>query len=75
MSINGNSQRVTIRGTYSVNSDCTGSMTLTFLPSGLVHHFDFVVASNGAEVEGIRTDPGVVGTGTYRRLSAGEGGQ
>jgi hypothetical protein len=75
VSINGTSQTVSIKGAYSVNSDCTGSMTLTFLPSGLVHHFDLVVASSGSDVQGVRTDPGVVGMGSYRRLSGGEGGQ
>ena len=74
VSINGNSERVSIKGTYSVKSDCTGSMILTFLPSGLVHHFDLVVAGNGS-VQGVRTDPGVVGMGTYRRLFGGDGGQ
>lgn len=69
VSINGNVQRASIQGTYTVNPDCTGSMILTFLPSGLVHHFDIVISPNGADIEGIRTDPGVVGTGAYRRLS------
>jgi hypothetical protein len=71
-SINGNLQRVAIKGTYVVKSDCTGSMTLTFLPSGIVQHFDFVVSGNAAEMQGIRTDPGVVGTGAYRRLPGGD---
>jgi hypothetical protein len=68
VSVNGDVHRVTINGTYTVNSDCTGSMTLTFSPSGLVNHLDFLVFSNGAKLQGIRTDPGVVGTGNYRKL-------
>jgi hypothetical protein len=72
VSVNGAPESVTIRGTYSVNADCTGSMTLTFLPSGPVQHFDFVISPNGAEIQAIRTDAGVVGTGVYRRISGGE---
>jgi hypothetical protein len=72
VSINGALERVSIRGVYSVNADCTGSMTLTFLPSGLVQHFDLVVSADGVEIQAIRTDTGVVGTGVYRRISGGE---
>jgi len=69
VSVNGVAERVTFTGVYSVKSDCSGSMTLTLLPSGLVYHFDLVIAANGAEIQGIRTDAGVVGTGVYRKMS------
>src|SRR5215468_4512869 len=69
VSVNGAAERVILRGLYSVNPDCTGGMTLTFLPSGLVQHFDLIVSPNGREIRGIRTDVGVVGTGTYRQAS------
>jgi hypothetical protein len=69
VSVNGAAERVTLKGLYSVNPDCTGSMTLTFLPSGLVQHFDLIVSPNGTEIRGVRTDAGVVGTGVYRKMS------
>ena len=72
VSVNGATERVTLRGLYSVNPDCTGGMTLTFLPSGLVQHFDLIVSPNGTEIRGIRTDVGVVGTGTYRKTSGAD---
>jgi hypothetical protein len=72
VSVNGAAERVTLRGLYSVNPDCTGSMTLTFLPSGLVAHFDLIVSPNGTEIRGIRTDAGVVGTGVYRKTSGAD---
>ena len=72
VSVNGAAERVILRGLYSVNPDCTGGMTLTFLPSGLVQHFDLIVSPNGREIRGIRTDVGVVGTGTYRRASGAD---
>jgi hypothetical protein len=75
VSVNGDVHRVTVKGTYIVNSDCTGSMTLTFSPSGVVNHFDFLVFADGAELQGIRTDPGVVGTGNYRRLPGDDPGK
>ena len=72
VSVNGAAERMTRRGIYSVNPDCTGSMTLTFLPSGLVQHFDLIVSPNGKEIRGIRIDAGVVGTGVYRKASGAD---
>src|SRR5579862_6818984 len=34
VSVNGAAERVTLRGVYSVNPDCTGLMTLTWNPGG-----------------------------------------
>jgi hypothetical protein len=61
-SINGASFPVTIKGTYTVNADCTGSLTLQVSPVGLTVHADFVIASDGAEFRAIVTDPGSVVT-------------
>lgn len=71
VSVNGPAERVTFRSLYSINPDCTGSMTFTFSPTGLVQHFDLIVSSDGTEIRGIRTDTGVVGTGVYRKMSGG----
>ena len=41
-------------GTYTVNSDCTGTTT----DSTIGIHFNIVTVGGGAEVFGIQTDPG-----------------
>ena len=57
-SINGASFPVTIKGTYAVNRDCTGSLTLHASPVDITVHADFVIASDGAGFQAIVTDPG-----------------
>ena len=57
-SINGASFPVTITGTYTVNRDCTGSLTLHVSPVNIIVHADFVIDSGGAELRAIVTDPG-----------------
>jgi len=67
LSANGNILKVTIEGTYTVNSDCTGSMTLNVSPLGATVHVDFVIDDNGAEIRAIGTDAGVIESRVYRR--------
>ena|SRR5215467_7351111 len=67
LSANGNIQQVTIQGTYTVNSDCTGSMTLYVLPFQSTVHVCFVIDGDGAELRAIVTDPGVVESRVYRK--------
>jgi len=45
-------------GTYTVNSDCTGTTTDT--TAGI--HFNFEIAGGGAEILAIQTDPGNTAT-------------
>ena len=71
LSANGNSAKVTIVGTYTVNADCTGSMTLSVSPLGLTAHVDFVIDNDGHEIRTIGTDPGVVETRVYRKQFQG----
>jgi hypothetical protein len=74
-SLNGNSFPVTINGTYSVNPDFTGSMTLNVSPVGVTVHADFVITSNGTEFRGMVTDLGsavtVVGKKQFRTEESG----
>ena len=56
--------RGTITGTYTVNSDCTGSMSS---PSfGLT--WDLVIIGGGTEVFGIATTPFIVATSDFKKL-------
>jgi hypothetical protein len=64
LSVNGNIYRgVTVTGSYSVNPDCTGSLTES---DG--SHYDFVVLPDGNKATWIRTDAGTVVSGTEVRL-------
>lgn len=45
-------------GTYTVNSDCTGSFTLTFTDGRPPITTDFVVVSNGNEIDTVVTSAG-----------------
>jgi len=58
LSANGNIQAVTIAGTYTVNPDCTGTMTLNVSPLGVISHLDFVIVDDGAGLRAIVTDSG-----------------
>ena len=70
LSANGNVlSNVTFEGTYAVNPDCTGSMTIS---SSLgVSHADLVIDDDGAELRLIFTDSGVVETRVYRKQFRG----
>jgi hypothetical protein len=64
VSVNGAISRgVTVTGPYTVNRDCTGSLTQS---DGT--NYDMVVAPDGSTVFWIETDPGVVISGTEVRL-------
>jgi hypothetical protein len=68
VNVNGNVFRQTYTGTYTVNPDCTGSVTLMIdIPPGLVTHSDFVIDDNGAEIRAVETDAGSVITVIGRR--------
>jgi hypothetical protein len=54
-------------GSYTVNDDCTG--TLTFSPSGI--HFDIFVVPGGSQLHMIQTDAGNALAGVVKRVSHG----
>jgi hypothetical protein len=57
---------VTQTGSYTVNSDCTGSVT----QAGA--HYNFVVTPDGSTFSSIEADPGTVFSGTAHRLRIDE---
>jgi hypothetical protein len=61
LTANGNLRRVTWQGTYIVNPDCSGSMTLFISPLGATVNLDFVIDDDGTELRAISTGP--TGTG------------
>ena len=71
LSANGNINHVTFDGTYVVNPDCTGSMTLFVLPLGRTITLDFVIDDDGVEIRTIATDPGAIETRVYKRQFPG----
>jgi hypothetical protein len=70
-SSNGNFAPVTIEGTYTVNADCTGSMTLNVSPFDSTVHTAFVIDDDGAQVRAIVTDSGLVETRVYTKQYGG----
>lgn len=67
LSANGNIVRVTFQGTYAVNEDCTGSMTVVVSPFGSTVSLDFVIDDDGGELRAIVTGTGAVETRVYRK--------
>jgi hypothetical protein len=68
LSANGNIVKgVTVQGTYVVNPDCTGSMTIYILPFGSTAHLDFVIDDDGTELRAISTGQGAVETRVYKK--------
>jgi len=62
VSVNGEIYQSTIKGTYVVNPDCTGSMTLSVSAGGqhFTNQVDFVIVRGGTEFEAINKDSGSV---------------
>ena len=71
LSSNGNFvQFNNITGTYTVNSDCTGTFALQLAPNFTLHVF-FVIDSGGDGFQAIETEPGLVITRIGRRMFPG----
>src|SRR5262245_17714294 len=68
LSANGNIvKEVTAQGTYVVNPDCTGSLTIFILPFAATADLDFVVDDDGEELRTISTTAGSIETRVYRK--------
>ena len=72
LSANGNPATVTVEGTYAVNPDCTGSMTLHVSPIDATVHADFVIDDDGAELRAIVTDPNLIESRIYQKQFRGD---
>lgn len=59
-SLNGTTVPATEKGTYHVNSDCTGTYTVQISPLGITGSAFFVIDDLANEIQIITTDPGVV---------------
>lgn len=57
----------TFRGAYTVNADCTGSMTADF-GNGVTATQDFVIVSKGKKIYGIAADQETTWSGTFRKM-------
>lgn len=68
LSANGNIVKgVTVQGTYVVNPDCTGSMTIYILPFGSTADLDFVLDDDGTELRAIVTNAGAIESRVYKK--------
>lgn len=65
-SFGGDVTRYPINGTYTVDRDCTGTLTIN-MPNGFVLTNDFVILDEGKEINLIQTNPGTVVTGVLKR--------
>jgi hypothetical protein len=67
---NGSVMSTTRTGTYTVNSDCTGTFSLQIAPTISSHYF-FVIANNGAAYHAVCLDPVAVITRIGSRIYPG----
>jgi hypothetical protein len=72
LSQNGNIVPITVTGTYSVNSDCTGTLTLQVSPFGITVHVYLVISDNWSQFQAIETDAGLVITRQGRKIYPGK---
>jgi hypothetical protein len=70
-SFDGTIVRRTFTGTYTVNADCTGSVTLQVSITGTNNtgatHGDIVAVNNGREVDFVQTDAPFVFSGAFKK--------
>jgi hypothetical protein len=64
---NGGILAVTQKGTYTINTDCSGTYTALVSPIGLTVHFYFVMDESGQQLQVLSTDPTTAVSGSARR--------
>jgi hypothetical protein len=65
--VNGTISRGAITGTYTVEADCTGTASLT-ATGGNKTTMNFVIVNGGADVFLLVVDPGIIESGTAKRI-------
>jgi len=55
-------------GTYTVNSNCTGTMTLKSVELGITINQNFAITEDNKEIPYVVTDDGVVSSGTMKKM-------
>lgn len=68
VSLNGKPFEGAFTGTYTVDADCTGSVTLHLPLLGLTSKGNFVIVNQGRETFFTGTDPGVTITGVTKKF-------
>jgi hypothetical protein len=71
ISQNGNITPLTITGTYTMNQNCTGTLTLQVVPFGITVVVYIVLDNNWTEFQAIENGPGLVITRVGRVLYPG----
>ncbi len=61
-------RNIAYTGTYTVNPDCSSTLTITETVSRAVAHYDQFIAPTGDEFTWVQTDPGTVSAGFERRV-------
>jgi hypothetical protein len=56
-------------GTYTINSDCTGTVTVHMTPPTPDVHLDIFIQPDGGQFFTIETDQGTVLSGTIQRVA------
>ena len=67
LSANGDISQVTVEGTYTVKSDCTGTMTLNIVQFGSTVDLNIVIDEDGNEIRAIVSDANVIESRVYRK--------
>ncbi len=70
LNYDGTVYRRTLTGTYTINSDCTGQVVLTFSDKTTMHA-DIVVTNDGKEIAYNGTDTNFIYSGTWKKLNQG----
>lgn len=65
-SFDGSIIRHKFTGTYTVNSDCTGTATLNYSDNTVIH-FDIVILNDAKEINAVQTDSGWIYSGTLKK--------